>query len=79
MEKKEFFHKIISFVSREELDFLDKITKDIYFSTGKKIPRAQIIKVIIRASKNINIFGDNLVEKLMDKNNQKNFIKREDG
>lgn len=79
MEKKEFFHKIVSFVSREELDFLDKIAKDIYFSTGKKIPRSQIIKEIIRASKNLNIFGDNLVEKLMDKNNQKNFIKREDG
>ncbi|MCK4810224.1 MAG: hypothetical protein KAS99_04730 [Candidatus Omnitrophica bacterium] len=79
MEKKEFFHKIVSFVSREELDFLDKITKDIYFSTGKKIPRSQIIREIIRASKNLNIVGNDLVEKLMDKNNQKNFIKREDG
>ena len=75
MEKKKILYKIVSFVSREELDFLDKVTKDIYFSTGEKIPRSQIIREIIHASKNLNIFGNDLIQKL--NGSEETFVKKE--
>lgn len=63
MKGKRFLHKIVSFVDREELDFLDKISKDAYFSTGKKISRNQLLREIIRMSKNSNDFNEKLFEK----------------
>lgn len=54
MQEKKILYKVVSFVSRDELDFLDSITKDLYFSSGKKVPRSQIIKEIIHMSKNIH-------------------------
>lgn len=63
MKGKRFLHKIVSFVGREELDFLDKISKDAYFSTGKKISRNQLLREIIRMSKNSNDFNEKLFEK----------------
>ena len=52
MESKEILFKVVAFVNRQELDFLDQIVKDIFFTTGKKIPRADLIKEIIHLSKN---------------------------
>ena len=48
MENKEkILHRVVTFLDRQELDFLDKITKDILFSTGMKIPRSTILKELI--------------------------------
>lgn len=44
-------HKVVSFVNREELDFLDDLAKDIYFKYGLRIPRAKLIEEIIEAFK----------------------------
>ena len=64
MKEKKVLYKIVSFINREELDFLDKIAKDIYFSTGKKIPRCLIIREIIQISKNVSNFGKDLIKEL---------------
>ncbi len=42
--KKEFKHRVVTFLTREELEFMDKLNKDAMFSTGKHISRAQILQ-----------------------------------
>ncbi|MBD3263598.1 MAG: hypothetical protein GF375_00665 [Candidatus Omnitrophica bacterium] len=64
MRKKEILYKVVSFIDRKELDFLDKISKDIYFSTGKKIPRSQIIEYIIHISRNHNDLEKTIMESI---------------
>jgi hypothetical protein len=64
MHEKKILYKVVSFVSRDELDFLDGITKDLYFSSGKKVPRSQIIKEIIHISKNINHLKKEIMQDL---------------
>lgn len=44
-------YRVISFLSREELDFLDELEKDIYFNHGIHIPRTKLIEEIILAFK----------------------------
>lgn len=50
-KKKEILHKVVSFVDREELDYLDEIMYDIYFSTEKKIPRSHVLRTIVHVAK----------------------------
>ena len=42
--KKEFRHRVVTFLTREELEFMDKLDKDAMFSTGKHVSRAQILQ-----------------------------------
>lgn len=51
--KKQILFKVVSFINREELDFLDKIVKDLYFVTGKKVARSQVIKEIVHVSRSL--------------------------
>lgn len=51
--KKQILFKVVSFINREELDFLDKIVKDLYFVTGKKVARSQVIKEMVHVSKSL--------------------------
>ena len=39
--------RVITFLDRQEIDFLDKLGKDALFSNGTKIPRTKIIEVLI--------------------------------
>jgi hypothetical protein len=50
MENKEILYKVVAFLDRTELDFLDQVTKDLFFTTGKKVPRSELIKEIIDLS-----------------------------
>lgn len=43
-QKKILTHRVVTFLTREELDFLDKLEKDVMFSTGKCISRSQILQ-----------------------------------
>lgn len=45
--KETILHRVVTFLDRKELDFLDNISKDILFSKGIKIPRSTILKNII--------------------------------
>lgn len=53
--KKQILFKVVSFINREELDFLDKIAKDLYFATGRKVARSQVIREIVHVSKGLFI------------------------
>ena len=47
-EKKEkILHRVVTFLNREELDFLDNISKDILFSIGINIPRSKLLKSLV--------------------------------
>lgn len=62
--KKEILYKVVTFLNRQELDFLDKIVKDVYFTSGNKIPRSQIVRQIIQNTISLNNFGKNLRDEL---------------
>ena len=50
MNNKEGEHsqyKVITFLKRDELDFLDTLEKDLYFTHGVNIPRTKLIEEII--------------------------------
>ena len=51
--KKQILFKVVSFINRDELDFLDKIVKDLYFATGKKVARSHVLKEIVHVSKDL--------------------------
>jgi len=42
-------YRVITFLTREELDYLDELEKDMYFTHGMHVPRAKIIEEIIEA------------------------------
>ena len=56
-------HRAITFLTREELDFLDKIGKDALFSSGSKLSRSKIISAIVNAMRKLNIDGCGLRSK----------------
>ena len=39
--------RLVAMISRDEMDFIDKIGKDALFSTGKKLSRTDVISAII--------------------------------
>ncbi|NQT90721.1 MAG: hypothetical protein HQ558_05655 [Candidatus Omnitrophica bacterium] len=51
MKKQNKAYRVVTFLNREELDFLDGLVKDIYFSKGLNIPRQKMIECIIDAFK----------------------------
>ncbi|MBN2120758.1 MAG: hypothetical protein JW734_06865 [Candidatus Omnitrophica bacterium] len=62
MRADKFRYKVVSFVERDELDFLDNIAKDIYFTTGKKIARSEIIKEIIRICEHAGSLKEEIIK-----------------
>ncbi|MFH0806806.1 MAG: hypothetical protein V2A57_00100 [Elusimicrobiota bacterium] len=56
-EKRE---RVVTFLNRNEVDFLDKIGKDALFSTGVKLSRAKLIAWLIDLMKKLNISGENI-------------------
>lgn len=48
MDKQDKY-KVVTFLNRGELDFVDSLAKDLYFGHGIKIPRAKLIEEIIQA------------------------------
>jgi len=66
MQNKEILYKVVAFLNRDELDFLDRVIKDLYFSTGKKVPRAELIKEIIHLSKTTGGFKEGVMDDLKE-------------
>ncbi len=40
-------HRVVTFLTREEIDFLDKLGKDALFSSGLKLSRTRIIEDMV--------------------------------
>ena len=47
--------RVVAFLDRYEVDFLDKLGKDALFYNGIKIPRTKIIEVIVDILSHTNI------------------------
>lgn len=56
-------HRVITFLTRDELDFLDKIGKDALFSAGTKLSRSKIISAIVDVMRRLGIDGTGLRSK----------------
>jgi len=52
--------RVIAFLTREQIDYIDKISKDALFSTGKKLSRTDVIQAIIEVIRKLNISGKDM-------------------
>ena len=57
IEKRE---RVVTFLNRDEVDFLDKLGKDALFSSGTKLSRAKLIAWLVDMIKELNITGENI-------------------
>jgi hypothetical protein len=57
LEKRE---RVVTFLNRREVDFLDKMGKDALFSSGAKLSRAKILSWSIDFLKKLNLSGKNI-------------------
>lgn len=66
-------HRVVTFLDRSQVDYLDKMGKDALFSTGVKFPRTRIISALIDLLRKVNVSGEglrsdsDLEERLMQK------------
>lgn len=56
-------HRVITFLTRDELDFLDKVGKDALFSAGMKLSRSKIISALVNVIRKLGIDGCGLSSK----------------
>ena len=55
--------RVVTFLNREEVDFLDKVGKDALFSTGIKLSRAKLIAWLIDFMERLRINGEGIKSK----------------
>ena len=53
-------HRVVTFLDRSQVDYLDKMGKDALFSTGVKFPRTRIISALIDLLRKMNVSGESL-------------------
>ena len=53
-------HRVVTFLDRSQVDFLDKMGKDALFSTGVKFPRTRVISALIDLLRKMNVSGEGL-------------------
>ena len=53
-------HRVVTFLDRTQVDFLDKMGKDALFSTGVKFPRTRVISALIDLLRRLNVSGEGL-------------------
>lgn len=58
--ESEILQRVIVFLNRRQVDFLDKIGKDTLFSGKKKLSRTKIIAGLVSLIMNLGISGKNL-------------------
>jgi len=56
-EKKE---RVVTFLDRQAVDFLDKLGKDALFSAGLKLSRAKLLAWLVDFVRGLNINGENI-------------------
>lgn len=59
MKKDVNTHRVVTFLTRQELEFLDKLEKDVIFSTDMHISRSQILQNLteLLAKTNMDAIG----------------------
>ncbi|MBI3332733.1 MAG: hypothetical protein HYZ93_01415 [Candidatus Omnitrophica bacterium] len=59
-ERGKQVHRVVTFLDRQQVDYLDKLGKDALFSTGMKFPRTRVISTLIDLLRKANVNGDGL-------------------
>ena len=52
--------RVVTFLNRQEVDFLDKMGKDALFSTGAKLSRTKLISWLVDFAEHLRINGEGL-------------------
>jgi hypothetical protein len=52
--------RVVTFLNRDEVDFLDKLGKDALFSTGLKLSRAKLIAWFVDFAESLKINGEGI-------------------
>ncbi len=61
MKKDQVFrHRVITMLSRKEMDFLDKLGKDAFFSTGRKLSYNAILRGLLNFAIEIGLCGEGI-------------------
>ena len=60
LEPGKQLHRVVTFLDRQQLDYLDKLGKDALFSTGVKFPRTRVISALIDLLQKANVTGEGL-------------------
>jgi len=76
--EKEKNQRVVTFLNRNEVDFLDKIGKDALFSSGLKLSRSKIIEWMVDFTKKLDISGDNIKSELDFENKIMSHLPRKD-
>ena len=58
--KNEKTERVVTFLNRQEVDFLDKVGKDALFSTGTKLSRAKLISWLVDLIQKMNLNGEGI-------------------
>lgn len=64
--------RVIALLTREEMEFLDKVGMDSLFSTGSKLSRVEMISALVNAALALGISGegvrnkDEMIQKIID-------------
>lgn len=77
MKERESTHRVVTFLTREELDFLDKLEKDMMFSTGAYISRSKIIEDMVDLLKATRMDANGIKDESQLKEKMKEAIKKE--
>lgn len=60
LQKTKQVHRVVTFLDRQQVDYLDKLGKDALFSTGVKFPRTRVISALIDLLRKVNVSGEGL-------------------
>jgi hypothetical protein len=52
--------RVVTFLNRDEVDFLDKLGKDALFSTGTKLSRAKLIAWLVDFLEKLRLNGNGI-------------------
>ena len=55
--------RVVTFLNRQEVDFLDKLGKDALFSTGLKLSRTKLIAWLVDFMEELRINGEGIKSK----------------
>jgi hypothetical protein len=58
--KEHMEQRVVTFLKRDEVDFLDKMGKDALFSTGTKLSRAKLIAWLIDFLEKLRLNGNGI-------------------
>ena len=59
-QKEEIYQRVIAFLNRQQVDFIDKIGKDALFSKGTKLSRSKIISMLVDLMIELGIDGEGI-------------------